>query len=86
MFNIRIKVLREFLGITPQELAKLLQKNVNTIYQYESGKITPGGDVIDRLCNTFKIKPTQFFNLDKIKIVNINTEPSIIPEELEPVS
>lgn len=50
--NERIKVLREYLGLTQTALAEKINRAPNTINQYEKGKNIPDRTILD-ICNAF---------------------------------
>ena len=51
----RIKRLRELFGITANDLAKITGIHPVSIRKYETNKMIPGIDVIDKMCDALKL-------------------------------
>ena len=51
----RIKRLRELFGITANDLAKITGIHPVSIRKYETNKMVPGIDVIDKMCDALKL-------------------------------
>lgn len=51
----RIKRLRELFGITSNEFAKITDIHPVSIRKYETNKMVPGIDVIDKMCEALKL-------------------------------
>jgi len=67
----RIKYLRELLDISSTELAEITGIHPVSIRKYETNKMVPGIDIIDKMCNAlqlprmiFEDTPPQYINYD----------------------
>lgn len=57
----RIKELREMRGLTQAQLANLLDKSVETISNFERGKVLTGLPTLDRLAAVLNVRVKDFF-------------------------
>lgn len=53
--NERIRILRRSLGMTQQEFAKKIGSTQNILANYEIGRRSPSGSVVDNICKTFNV-------------------------------
>ena len=60
-----INNLRLLNGFSQKQLAKLIDRSPNTISNWETGAVTPDADVLEDLCNIFKVNPNQLFGWEK---------------------
>lgn len=56
-----IKNLRILRGLSQKQLADLIDRSPNTISNWEKGSVTPDADVLEPLCEIFKVNPNQLF-------------------------
>jgi transcriptional regulator with XRE-family HTH domain len=64
LFGKQLKSIRKERGVAPEELAKVLEVNVGTIGQIESGRrLTTIGNLV-KICNHLKISPEYLLALE----------------------
>ncbi len=56
-----IKNLRILRGLSQKQLADMIDRSPNTISNWEKGSVTPDADVLEPLCEIFKVNPNQLF-------------------------
>lgn len=56
-----IKNLRILRGLSQKQLADMIDRSPNTISNWEKGSVTPDADVLESLCEIFKVNPNQLF-------------------------
>jgi transcriptional regulator with XRE-family HTH domain len=56
-----IKNLRVLRGLSQKQLADMIDRSPNTISNWEKGSVTPDADVLEPLCEIFKVNPNQLF-------------------------
>jgi transcriptional regulator with XRE-family HTH domain len=59
--NEKIKELREQLGLSQRQFAKILGVARPRIVQYEGNKCVPGQKFLGTVCSTFNVEPNYFF-------------------------
>lgn len=64
IFGERVKELREFKGISQEELAKLLQVSNGIISYWETGKADPKGSSIIKLAKFFDVTAGYLLGLE----------------------
>ena len=69
-----IKNLRLLNGLSQKQLAKMIDRSPNTISNWESGTVTPDADVLEDLCQIFKVNPNQLFGWEKYHDLEIFLE------------
>lgn len=69
-----IKNLRLLNGFSQKQLAKMIDRSPNTISNWESGTVTPDADVLEDLCQIFKVNPNQLFGWEKFHDLEIFLE------------
>ena len=57
---VKIKLIREALGLSQREFARLIGKTGAYICQVESGKLEPTYEVVETVISTFHIKPSWY--------------------------
>lgn len=57
----RIKDLRNRNGLTQEKLAELLETSKSMVSMLESGERRLNTDWIEKLCNIFKVRPSEIF-------------------------
>lgn len=75
----RLKDLREARHLTHQELADLLSVGYAQIYRFEAGKVDPGGDVLARIADLFKVSIDYLMDktddpIPYLKVDNLSSE------------
>ena len=61
---LQLKVCREKSGLSMREVAKRINKTAATICKWESGEVTPYGDMLLKLCELYGVDITTFFGLE----------------------
>ncbi len=56
-----IKNLRILRGLSQKHSADMIDRSPNTISNWEKGSVTPDADVLEPLCEIFKVNPNQLF-------------------------
>lgn len=62
-----IKNLRILRGLSQKQLADMIDRSPNTISNWEKGAVTPDADVLEPLCEIFKVNPNQLFGWEACK-------------------
>lgn len=73
IFSERFKSARLLSGLSLQEVADSLEKNVTrqAIYRYEKGEVLPDSKTLDELSKLFNVRSDFFFRETKVEIGNI---------------
>ena len=56
-----IQECRKAKKLTQKQLADMIDRSPNTISNWEKGSVTPDADVLEPLCEIFKVNPNQLF-------------------------
>lgn len=59
----RLRMCRENAGLSLRQVAKRINKSAASICKWESGDVTPYGDVLLSLCEIYNVDVTTFFGL-----------------------
>ena len=70
-FGNNLKKARKIKGLSQENLAKTINKNVSTIARFESGKLSPSAEEISLICNELGINEYELFKSSSDNIVNI---------------
>lgn len=62
-FSHRLKLLRKSQGVSQDQLAKLIERSVDTISHLERGLSFPNAETFDRICSALSIPPREFFSV-----------------------
>lgn len=81
-FGNNLKKARKIKGLSQENLAKTINKNVSTIARFESGKLSPSAEEISLICNELGINEYELFKSSSDNIVNIenSTNPFKVKE------
>ncbi len=76
MIGQNIKHLREYLGISQEELAHRTGVHSNTVARWERDEVSPRGLSMAKLANALQVSPAELLNGE---INNLEQEPTFIP-------
>lgn len=83
MFGERLKQLRESLGLSQRELARLVGISPPNISRYESGKITPTEDVIRQIAEKLSVSTDYLLGLTDDPTPKSGELPEFLKEKLK---
>ena len=69
-FGNNIKTIRKQKGLSQENLAYALNKNVSTIARFESGELLPNAEEISKICDLLEVEEYQLFNSQR-KLSNL---------------
>lgn len=72
-----LKTYRENAGLSLRDVSKKIKKSAASICKWESGEVTPYGDVLLKLCDIYNVDVTDFFGLNTTENIRIT------PKEIE---
>lgn len=70
-FGNNLKRARKAKGLSQENLAKVIGKNVSTIARFESGKLSPSAEEISLICDELEINEHELFKSSTDNIINI---------------
>ena len=74
-FGKKLKEIRKRKGLTQEQLADLMDMEVNNISYLEQGKHLPKKENLEKLCKALDVEPKELFDFGHMK-----TKPEIIKE------
>lgn len=54
-------------GYSVNQIAKMVDRAPNTIINWESGKVSPDIDIVEKLCTIYNIRPNEMFGWEPCK-------------------
>lgn len=70
-FGNNLKKARKAKGLSQENLAKVINKNVSTIARFESGRLSPNAEEISLMCDELEINEHELFKTSTENIINI---------------
>ena len=70
-FGNNLRKFRKAKGLSQENLARVINKNVSTIARFENGKLSPNAEEISLICDELGINEYELFKSSNDKIINI---------------
>lgn len=80
-FGNNLKKARKTKGLSQENLAKVINKNVSTIARFESGKLSPNAEEISLMCDELEINEHELFKTSTENIINIENSKNPFEEK-----
>ena len=65
----RLKILRLISGLSIRQVAQRLERSPGTISNWETGKISPDVDSVEKLCKLYSISPNQLLGWEPCEMI-----------------
>ena len=70
----KLRTLRNLKGMTPNQVAKKAELNLNDYYELESGKVAVSVEKLEKVCNALGVDYKEWFENDKSQVFVNNGE------------